>query len=248
MFDEHTLYKYLYEKELEEHMFDEFSEKSRRKIIRGIAIFVAIFSVFSLGGLGWYVYDNYINNEPTSLQPSTEEFPAQEPLTVDDRYPSAHLGLNNFYWEYVLVDDELEYNERQDLLDEGWVALWPEFNPDGLMWFSAHYNGTFAHLGDTIRVGSMIEVTTPHEYEQRHMNDDPDVYEYQIVERLETDIWAEDVFTTTQSRATDMYNDGTEDPWIVIQHSGTEEGQIILYLGELINVVEGEFRSDFGVE
>lgn len=224
------------------HLLETFYRRYRKSIYKVMTYGVGIIGVALLVWLGVFIYQNIQSNQAKVEE--EQSYPAQEAQVLDNRYPTASLGLGNLYWEYTFVSPEMEYEERQQLLDQGKVTLWPTFDEENLMWFSAHYNGTFEYIGDNIRIGSIVDVTTPVEYEQRHMNDDPDILHYEIVERISTDIWAEDIFETTGERATDMYNDGTEEPMIVIQHSGEEDGEIILYLGTFVEKTNGDFVTN----
>lgn len=165
-------------------------------------------------------------------------FESQESQVVEDVYPSGHIGYGQEFWAYDIMSPETEYDTRQQLLNEGGITLWPDVSTTELMWFSGHNPGTFGTIAEHVKVGEHIVVTSPPEYEERHQYDDPALWTYEIVERLETDIWAEETFETTQKRATDMYNELLSEPMIVLQHSGEEEDSVVLYLGELIDVVD----------
>lgn len=163
--------------------------------------------------------------EPTAL------FDAQKAVRLDNRYPTGHIGMDDQFWSYEEVSTDTEYDDRQALLDSGAITLWPEFSGDHLMWFAGHYPGTMSYMGENLYIGATIEVTTPNEYDGRHQYDDPDVLMFEIVERVDTDIWAEETIATLGERATDLYNDGHDDSGIVIQHSGDTDDSVVLYYG-----------------
>lgn len=174
-----------------------------------------------------------------SQEPVVQEtFESQEGQLVANVYPSEHIGYEKEFWAYAIMSPDSDYDERQQALDSGAITLWPDISDTELMWFSGHHPGTFSTIADQLEVGEEIAITTPTEYNQRHQYDEPELWTYEIVERLETDIWAEDVFETTGQRATDMYNDGLSEPMLVLQHSGEEDDSVVLYLGTLIEAID----------
>lgn len=166
-------------------------------------------------------------------------YPAQEATVVEqNRVPIGHVGMDQLFWEYKIVRPDSEYEARQALLDTGMVTLWPAFNEKGVMWLSAHNPGTFSYVAENAQIGSTITLTTPPEYQKRHPFAAPDVLRYEVVERLETDLWAQDPFVTTGEPATRLYNDGADSPYLVMQYSG-EGDRIVLILATFTDKTEG---------
>lgn len=199
------------------------------------------------GFIGIFLFAIFSNRETTKEVEEPEYYPEQEFVQVEEddwRYPTQQMGVQGRFWEYKVVGKLMDYHERQDVIDSGLLSLWPEFTETDVMWITGHNPGTMTFVAEEVEVGEVVELTTPSLYKGRYPSDTPDTLRYEIVEILETDIYAEDYFETLGQAAVDVYNNGVGEPWLVLQHSGEIEDSAILYLGRFIEKEEGEFVSN----
>lgn len=201
----------------------------KHKIIKTLAYIVGITGLVGIILLiGYLLNTNKSNNEESDSIPYKEHV-----IALDDTIIVQSIGMDDYFWEYKLPDTESKGNNQQALLDEGYAVLSPTYSTSELMWVSGYNPGTFSYFAENIQIGSVIDIVAPENWEQSGITDDLIEAKYEIIETLITDSLAEDVFEYTGVPANEMFNQGYEEPLLVIQHGG-EGPEVVLHLAKLI--------------
>lgn len=215
-------------------MNDKELKQMEVKVKRRIGIILAFFS--GLGLILLFLLAVFLNQPERSENIDEGEgdtIVSQEPyLKFDEKYPTQNIGYHNHYWRYEIVTPEVEYEDTEKILHEGLLTLWPEFTEDNVLWIAGKHPGTMTYIAENLQLNDEIQVTTPSEYKGRHPADKPDIMKFEIIEKITTDIYANESFETIGKTATELYNEGLSESWLVLQHNGAKEDELILYLGK----------------
>lgn len=211
-------------------------EKLKKRILTKIIILVVASTVMI--GLGIiFVLGNRVDVNFDEESKEQEDASYTETVGEGEVEPEQRIGMHGKFWDYDVITKEDDVEKINKILEDGKATLWPGFTEDGLNWLSGYNPETFGYFADNINVGSIIELVAPIGWGKKHALDNNTVLEYEIVETIKITPGSDSVFESTGLSADAMYNDGLDEPSIVIQYDGKGDEEI-LHFGQLVEKEE----------
>lgn len=153
--------------------------------------------------------------EATKVEtPVVQETPTTAPTTTKATISANQIGINGYYNYYTSLGNSVNTGEIQGTIDQGaLVSSLTSFNGSDSQttYFSGHNPGIMAFMENNIYLGAIVSVSDANN----------NVTNYQVVDRVETDVYGEGWLSYPNTSAVALFNNGSYAESIAIQFCNT---------------------------